>query len=448
MRKLLAFALILFLVSCGNTKQVIEPLPESHLPTPSWIISRPVSSMDYIGIGRASKIGPMEEYQAIAKKNAMNDMAGEIQVKVSANSLLYTLEHDDRFSESFSERISTQTNMDLEGFEAYDSYETPNEYWVYYRLDKVKFQEIKAERHAKAIERASNDRALAQKARLAGNVDLAATYYIKSIEDLKAYWGEDNVYPGMESEGAIDKNALSELMDMRNNFKLKSDQTHIKLDIDNEFEQSVLVRAMVDGRNTEAVPFIYRQGKGDIQTKESDQVRIQVRPGDETREVLSIEVDPFMETRKALIDPALAFLKNQLKGEVLQIDVAVIYPSMSLDCKQSFEGGEAKNCDALRSAMMMEMAKSSIAMDMNSPYRINILAKSKNGGINQGFQVVYTDILISGQDLKSDEIRFEKEIDSVKGVHSNLESATTKSLQKGAELINKELLKALLDAMF
>jgi hypothetical protein len=55
---------------------------------------------------------------------------------------------------------------------------------------------------------------------------------------------------------------------------------------------------------------------------------------------------------------------------------------------------------------------------------------------------------IIAQDLQSDEIHFEKEFNAVKGVHSNLEMATTKSLQKASELINEEMLKSLLDSMF
>ena len=448
MRNSFFYISMTLLMACGGPKETVKTEVQGISTMPNWVQNRPVSSMDYIGIGRANKSGPLEEYQALAKKNALNDMAGEIQVKVNSNSLLYTLEHDERFSASFTEQISTQTSIDLEGFEAYDNYETPTEYWVYYRLNKAQYEQVKQERQRKAIERSFNNLNLARKARFAGNVAIAAEYFIKSMGDLKLYWGEDNYYPGLEDQGAVDGNALSELMDMRNNFKLKSDTEYILLNIDNGFEHQITVRSMVDGRNSEAAPFIYRQGKGESKSKESDLVKLNIKPGDTARETLSVEVDPFLELRKSIKDPSLTFLKSLLRGEVVQIDIQVSYPSMSLECVQIMGDGPEKSCDVMRAAMMMQMAKSSIAMDSNSQYRIRVIAKSRDGGMNQGFQVVYTDVNIIAQDLQSDEIHFEKEFNAVKGVHSNLEMATTKSLQKASELINEEMLKSLLDSMF
>jgi len=404
--------------------------------------------MDYIGIGRAIKTGNLEDYRALARQNALSDLASEIQVNVSSNSLLYTLEHDQRFSEQYSEQIRTRTDLDLEGFEAYAAWEDGKEYWLYYRLNKNKYEQWKKEKKSKAIQSAYNDRALARKARSVGNIALATEYFIKSLEDLKAYWGEDNFYLAEEKEGSIDKVALIEIMDMRNAFKLKSDHEHIALNIDNGFEETVSIRSMVDGRNTEAVPFVYRQGKGENQSRDSDLLKIKVRPGTEPRETLSVEVDPFKELRARYKDPAYGFLRALLKGVVYQVDINVEYPPMAIISRQRMGDGESKECTALRSAMMMALSKNNVAMDENSKFQILIDARSKDGGINQGFQVVYTDVTIQGKDLRSDEVHFEQRFDSVKGVHSNLESAQDKSLQKATEMINQSLLKAILEAMF
>ena len=52
---------------------------------PDWVRQRPVSSLYYIGIGRADKTD--KDYMQLAKQNALKDLASELKVQVSSNSL-------------------------------------------------------------------------------------------------------------------------------------------------------------------------------------------------------------------------------------------------------------------------------------------------------------------------------------------------------------------------
>ena len=148
---------VVALVGCKGhqaTVQTVETPVNTEALRPSWVQARPMSDANYVGIGLCPKSRP--DYQESAKKNALNDLASEISVKVEGNSLLYTLDRKSQFDESYTSTINTKTSEQLEGYDLADSWENANEYWIYYRLSKSEYARIKAERKQKAISQATD----------------------------------------------------------------------------------------------------------------------------------------------------------------------------------------------------------------------------------------------------------------------------------------------------
>jgi hypothetical protein len=83
-------------------------------PRPNWVSGKPSSSLYFQGIGVAQKNRANADHLENARKSALNDLASEIKVNVSSNSLLYTLEREYKFQQEFIENITTTTNLDLE----------------------------------------------------------------------------------------------------------------------------------------------------------------------------------------------------------------------------------------------------------------------------------------------------------------------------------------------
>ncbi|MCB0787954.1 MAG: LPP20 family lipoprotein, partial [Flavobacteriales bacterium] len=106
---------------CKGAEPVVTTPPPAAPARPFWVGSRPVSDAYYVGVGLAAKARP--DFQETAKKNALNDLASEISVRVEGNSLLYTLDRKTSFSESFTSNIRTSTSEQLEGFELVDTWE-------------------------------------------------------------------------------------------------------------------------------------------------------------------------------------------------------------------------------------------------------------------------------------------------------------------------------------
>lgn len=126
----------------------------TEVPPPDWVSQRPVSSSKYIGIGVASKIGN-PNYQFEAKKNALYDLTSEIKVNISSNSMLYSVQNDNQFSQSFNSYINLKSVEDIEGYQLIGTYENDKQYWVYYQLDKQEYLDRKNQKKKNTISKAA-----------------------------------------------------------------------------------------------------------------------------------------------------------------------------------------------------------------------------------------------------------------------------------------------------
>src|SRR4051812_32781101 len=126
-----------------------------EVKVPNWVSSRPNNGFKYTGIGFADK-SKGGNYQMDAKKNALYDLASEIKVDISSNSVLYTVQNNNTFNENFNSLISLSNSDNIEGYTLVDSYENERQYWVYYQLDKQEYADRKAEKKKQTISKAAN----------------------------------------------------------------------------------------------------------------------------------------------------------------------------------------------------------------------------------------------------------------------------------------------------
>src|SRR4051812_33755238 len=125
-----------------------------EVKVPGWVSSRPNSGFKYTGIGFADKTKG-GNYQIEAKKNALYDLASEIKVDISSNSVLYTVQNNASFNENFNSLIKLSNSDNLEGYTLVDAYENDKQYWVYYQLDRQEYANRKAQKKQQVINRAS-----------------------------------------------------------------------------------------------------------------------------------------------------------------------------------------------------------------------------------------------------------------------------------------------------
>ena len=143
--------------SCGNTqKTVTTEVQKTGGIKPKWVANRPTDPMYYIGVGVASKTASPTSYSIAAQRNALNELASEIQVKVKSNSMLFSFENENQYRDEFKEFIQVKTNQQIENYESVAVWENEYEYWVYYRLSKEQYQKDRQIKINKAINMSVN----------------------------------------------------------------------------------------------------------------------------------------------------------------------------------------------------------------------------------------------------------------------------------------------------
>lgn len=156
MKRLVFIVFCLTLLNACRSKQAaMAPPPVSESKPPLWVSNRPNNGMKFVGIGVGDKTKG-GDYRMEAKKNALYDLASEIKVDISTNSVLYTVQNNNNFSENFNSLIKLSNSDNIEGYTLVDAYENDKQYWVYYQLDRQEYLDQKARKKQQVITRAAN----------------------------------------------------------------------------------------------------------------------------------------------------------------------------------------------------------------------------------------------------------------------------------------------------
>lgn len=195
---------------------------------PDWVRERPVSSVFYIGIGRAAKSDP--DYMRTAKQNALKDLASELKVQVSSQSLLHTLEGENgKVNSRYEETVRVSACEEIEKFHMAGTWQNDKEYWVYYELSVIDYEEYIQKRKQDAISRGYELWVKGITAADAGELTAALEFWAKGLEavqpvineELRTQHANGTVDVACELYGSL-KNAFSGVT-------LTADSTTLKL---------------------------------------------------------------------------------------------------------------------------------------------------------------------------------------------------------------------------
>ncbi len=192
---------------CGPGRAVSE----TSSPQPDWVRSRPVLPEYYIGIGWAQKTMNIHQYQQAARQNALADLAGEISVTISSNSVLHAFESQLGFREDYTSTIQARTQEVLEGYELTDTWEDQENYWIYYRLPVTRHREITERRRNDAVRLSASYLENAMRSRDDGQIRNSLVQLISSMEAIKNYFDDPLPVEFMGKEIQLGNKIFNEL---------------------------------------------------------------------------------------------------------------------------------------------------------------------------------------------------------------------------------------------
>jgi hypothetical protein len=252
--------LLVFLAGCSKKIQPAESLK------PAWLSAKPFPSGYYTGIGHSIKDGS-SNYIQIAKKSALEDLVSEIKVTVSSTSVLSQIDLDKQFHERYEQIIQTEAADEIEEFELVDAWEDQNNYWVYYRLSKSRYREIKEEQKRNAVLLATDFYRKGLDANERGDRIQAMSFYFQAFRSVEKYLAEPIRVTIKDRAVLITNEIYASIQSLLDKVKLSVDPSQIELNRRmNQNEQTVIAKAFYKDLNAAAIDFplvaAFEKGEG------------------------------------------------------------------------------------------------------------------------------------------------------------------------------------------
>uniref|UniRef100_UPI003567A946 LPP20 family lipoprotein n=1 Tax=Ancylomarina sp. TaxID=1970196 RepID=UPI003567A946 len=210
---------------------------------PKWVKNRPVSSGYYIGVSVVSK--NVDNYMQLAKNKALQDLASQISINISSNSVLYQFEDNTSFKEEFESQVKTSLVQELEAYEFVASWNNKrgNEYWEYYRLSKKQYALLQRLKLNKAKRLAQNyfDEATMYEDKL--DLIQALSYYVKSIKALKKHLDQDLSVMTFEGPINLGTEIFKRIQNIYTRTQLVPVNKNIKIEISTSIKDPFMVKA-------------------------------------------------------------------------------------------------------------------------------------------------------------------------------------------------------------
>ncbi len=446
------FFIVLLLTSCGN-KQLTST---EQKPMPDWVNARPIDPAYYIGIGSMSKrIEPLN-YAESAKKNALSNLASEIRVNVRSESFLNTMQVNTQVQEAYNQTIATTADEMIEGFEIVDTYETPTEYFVFYRLSRAKHESIRREKKVSIMQSAFDQLSQARDARDRADVVLSADLYLHGLFDMKDYWSDANPWNDNGQEIYLDNTLFRELRQMVSDIELSAGLERIVLNAQNRFREELVVRAAYKGMPVRGLKLQYMYDNGMLrnnqigETDMNGEFRIVIERANLNNRSNSlnvrVDVDQFKpsDLDRRLINP----MTESLRTSPHIIPITAEMPVVVLTASEK-NLGQNLGTERLSTPIRTALDDKGFRFAQNgsqADYRIEITADTREGGTSQGFHVAYLEMQIIARDANGN-ILFQRSESNLKGLQLNFEAAGLDAYRNAIRRIEREISEALTNSL-
>jgi hypothetical protein len=455
--KYLLFLGIILLNACGGKDSVKTVVPPPQ-PKPEWVSTRPVNSSYYIGIATCSKTTQPADYQAIAKKLALNDLATEISVKVEGQTFFNTMEVNKAFSESFSSNVSTSSSELLEDYEVAGIWEDKELYAIYYKLNKFDYQSKKALKKENTLRSALDFLKKGREAKKLGNIPSAIDLFYHGLFALKPYWTEVNQ---MKDENGndifIDNELFSEIRAVLADLRFETPLKNIVLSSSNTFKAQVPVMITYKGEGVRGinVRYFYQRDnymKPKTVMSDNDGIiladidNVSLKAKNNSLE-LSIVIDALVP--QDLDSDLAAAIITGINTDQRKIPIEILAPSFFVSSNEfKLDGTKTTTLAEITRNTLISKGMRIATSENSADYVVYINTNPRAGEDIQGFKVGYLDGKITVTDTKTTSAIFEYSISGVKGVQLSHENAVLEAYKKVRESIEtaqvSEIIKIIL----
>jgi hypothetical protein len=442
---------IFILVSCSpKVQQPIGPVK------PDWLSAKPLPAAYYTGIGHSIKDGTNNYIQS-AKKSALEDLVSEIKVNVSSTSMLSQLELGKEFQEKYEQSIQTTAADDIEEFELVDAWEDPSNYWVYYRLSKSRYHEIKEEQKRNAVTLATDYFSKARDAERNNDRIQAMSFYFQAFRSIEKYLAEPIQISSGEKSILLTNEIYASIQSLLDKISLNVSPAELTINRRlNKSAQAVIAAAGYKDMNTVAMDLplaaAFEKGAGEVfpnyKTDKQGQVKIFLNKigSKELEQTVGIKVD-IDALSGSSSSPIFAFISKTLKVPYAQVLLKVTRPLVYLTSLEK-SLGSVKSSDQISNKLKNLLAKAGFEFTADRALAdlwFDVQANSEKGSVSGSIYITYLTSTIRVTAVKEGTEIYATTLDRIKGYGLDYERSSIDAYNKAMETFEKERINDLLN---
>jgi LPP20 lipoprotein len=439
---------IVLLASCAAKKQAAE-----FEAQPSWVKQKPIVSGYYIGVASVKKVGTSAQYIAKARQEALTDLAEGVSSNVSSTSVLHSIETEYGFSESFDQKIKISTDDYLEGFDPVESYESESSYWVYYKIAKSTYHEMKEKRKREAIATALAKYESGLTEQNLNKPKEALSFYLQGLQAIKRYLGEETPSTHNGNNVDIGNELYSSASAILNSLEIIPKTNNISVKRGESFDKNLVFVINYDGNAVQGIPveFSYTGGylKKDRQNSDA-KGKVYLEPeilhSRNGKEQITAKINLKELSQKAVDDLFIRGLITKRRLKPASVNVIIEAPSVSLVIDES-SCLINNDCNQIKSLFSKNASEYGFEVkEQSSDFVFKFFFVYKKGESAGGLVSAYISGEITIKDNYGKTVWVKQTVD-IKGVGRSKEDAKTQAFSEFKKALNRNYFKQGLDAI-
>ena len=392
----------------------------------------------------------------VAKKNALEDLVSEIKINVSATSVLTQIDRGKEFSDQYESIIQTSVADEIEEYELVGAWEDKEAYWVYYRLSKARYNEIKDQQRRNAVALSLDFFGRAKQAERTGDAIGALSFYFKAFNSLEKYLAEA-IRANFEGTDVLLINDIyGSIQAILSNINVRSSINEIEINRRVNLGLALPVEVSYLGKPLAGLPLFARFEKGagellnEYKTDEAGKTQILVSRIDARDAQQSVVVRPnIIALAGNEPSPLFELITSRLSLPFTQVLLNVKRPLVYISAdERSF--GEPRNNGQVSTRVKSVLTEAGFEFTNNKDLAelwVKVNADSERGSITGSIYVSFVSVVIKVEDIKAGRDIYATSIDRVRGFSLDYERSSQDGYNKVLETLEKETMPALINAV-
>ena len=448
---------ILFvLVACSPVSTPTKK--DDKNPKPDWLASKPNQPSYYIGIGRSTKDGVTNHIQA-AKKSALEDLVSEIKVNISSSSVLSSIDANKEFQEKYEQIIQTTAADEIEEFEQVDTWQDERNFWVYYRLSKQRYKEIKDEQKRNAVSIGLDFFKKAKDSERNKEPVLALGFYYQGFRAIQKYLAEPIRLEYEGKEILLTSEIITSMQVLFDKMDIALNPSQITLNRRVSTSEQTITAKVFDKATKKVIADVplkaeFEKGSGNVfptyKTDGNGQAKILLTKisSRDLEQTVSVKVNPLsfagssVTTIDSLIVQRMVVPRATVLLKVQRPTVYLAAVEKSLGAVKQSQQITNRIRNYLTNAgfeFTEEKSKAELMVDVN--------ANSEKGAVSGSIYITYVTAVIRVAAVKDNREIYTTTLDRVKGFSLDFERSSQEAYNKSLEILEKEKLPELLNSI-